>query len=288
MKKALAVWAVVLTLGLTALSDAEAARRLGGGKSSGMQRDSVTQPVRPGGANGNAATNPQQAPANAAAPAAATAPAAAAAAQQRRSWTGPLAGLAAGLGLAALASYLGFGEELATMLLLGLLAMVVLAVIGMVMRRRAGGQTPAMAGTGRFGGTAGGSTGGGNAPLGQNTGMQRSAGSFGGSLIGSRIGGGGIGSALGGTAAPVAAARIPADFDVDGFVRNAKANFLALQSANDARDLRRLADYLTPEMLEAVRADIETRDATPQATEVFGLQAQVLEVAEEPAQYVVS
>ena len=37
MKKALAMLAVVLTVGLTAM-DAEAARRLGGGKSSGMQR----------------------------------------------------------------------------------------------------------------------------------------------------------------------------------------------------------------------------------------------------------
>jgi hypothetical protein len=35
---------------------------------------------------------------------------------------GPVAGLAAGLGLAALASHLGFGDELASMVMLGLLA----------------------------------------------------------------------------------------------------------------------------------------------------------------------
>ena len=35
---------------------------------------------------------------------------------------GPLAGIAAGLGIAALASHLGFGEELASMLMMGLLA----------------------------------------------------------------------------------------------------------------------------------------------------------------------
>ena len=43
------------------------------------------------------------------------------------------AGLAAGLGLAALASHFGFGEELASMLMIGLLVMAVIAVIGFVM-----------------------------------------------------------------------------------------------------------------------------------------------------------
>ncbi|HEY0887657.1 MAG TPA: Tim44 domain-containing protein, partial [Ramlibacter sp.] len=43
MRKTLALFAVVLSLGLTAGFDAEA-KRLGGGKSSGMQRQSVTAP----------------------------------------------------------------------------------------------------------------------------------------------------------------------------------------------------------------------------------------------------
>ena len=40
-----------------------------------------------------------------------------------------LAGLAAGLGLAALASHFGFGEQLANMMMIGLLIMVVMVVM---------------------------------------------------------------------------------------------------------------------------------------------------------------
>ena len=47
-----------------------------------------------------------------------------------------LGGLAAGLGLAWLAHSLGFGEAFGNVLLVMLLAMVAMAVIGMVMRRR--------------------------------------------------------------------------------------------------------------------------------------------------------
>ena len=269
MKKALALVAVVLTLGMAVTLDAEATR-LGGGKSSGMQRQSVTAPAQ----NGGPAGVPGQVAAPATAGAAAAAPAAAAAAQ-KRSWMGPIAGLAAGLGLAALASHLGFGEAFANILMIALLAMVVMAVIGFVLRKRA--QGPALAGAGGIG------------PVGtqpqqpQPQGMFRSsAPQQGGSLIGSRIGSG---------LAPVASTAvgsIPADFDTAAFARNAKSQFMALQSANDARDLDRLRDYLTPERFEVVRAELAERGAQPQQTEVFGLEAQVLDVAEEQDGYVVS
>ncbi len=71
-------------------------------------------------------------------------------------------------------------------------------------------------------------------------------------------------------------------------VRNAKEQFMALQKANDARDMDRLRDYLTPEMFELVRADLDARGDAAQNTEVFGLEGQVLDVAEEEARYVVS
>lgn len=266
MKKALALLALALTVGLTAF-DAEAARRLGGGKSAGMQRQQVTETARTPGA-------PQAQPGQAAAaPAAGAAPGAAAAAQ-KRSWMGPIAGLAAGLGLAALASYLGFGEAFANILMIALLAMVVMAVIGFVLRKRMAGQQPAVAGAG-----AGGFGGLQREALPQAQPMQR------GSLIGSRIG-----SAVGGgsAAALPVAGNIPADFDAAGFARNAKAQFMALQAANDARDLDKLRGYLTPEMFDTVKQDLAERGDAPQATEVFGLEALVLDVAEEPGQYVVS
>ncbi|HSV52579.1 MAG TPA: Tim44-like domain-containing protein [Burkholderiaceae bacterium] len=276
MKKALALIAVVLTLGISSLAlDAEA-KRLGGGKSSGMQRQTTTAPANPPAGGTNAQGAPGQV-APAAGTAAAAAPAAAAAAT-KRSWMGPLAGLAAGLGLAALASHFGFGEALANMMMIGLLVMAVLLVVGFVMRKRMAGQNPALAGAGAAGPAQ---------PLQQNQPQDtafRSAAQAapqGGSLIGSRLGAGMATAAQAGT--------IPADFDTAAFARNAKTQFMALQSANDARDLVRLRDYLSPEMFDLVRAEIAERgDTHQQKTEVFGLEAQVLAVVEDEGRYIAS
>jgi predicted lipid-binding transport protein (Tim44 family) len=269
MKKTLALMAIVLTVGMTAALDAEA-KRLGGGKSAGMQRQNISQPANQPGAPANPGGAPTQT-------AAAAAPGAAAA---KRSWLGPVAGIAAVLGIAALASHFGFGEALANMMTIALLVMAVLLVVGFVMRKRAAAQAGGLAGA------AGGAGAGG--VFRQNTAQdvayreaqgapQRS----GGSLIGSRIGGGM-------TAAAGTAGTIPAGFDTAAFERNAKDQFMALQAANDARDLDRLRDYLSPEMFDAVRGEIAERGDATQKTEVFGLQAQVLDVAEEADRYIVS
>src|SRR5512135_3076716 len=113
MKKLLAG----LMIGVIAASlafDAEAQRRLGGGRNLGKQSPTVQQrQATP------PAQTPQQQPGTQAAPAqqpAATAarPGASPAATPPRSpWRGALMGLAAGLGIAALASWLGVGETLA-------------------------------------------------------------------------------------------------------------------------------------------------------------------------------
>jgi len=273
MKKAIGLAVVVLALGSTMAWDAEA-KRLGGARNSGMQRQQTTQPATP--AN-NAGSPSQAAPAAAGAATAGTA----AAAAGKRSWMGPIAGLAAGLGLAALTSHLGFGPALANIMLFVLLGVAVMAIIGFVMRKRmaANGGTPSMAGAGAGAARTGlGGLGGG---LGGNTGSSGTGGFPG---AGTRIG-----SALGGVAAASAQpSAIPADFDTAAFARNAEAQFLALQSANDARDLNRLRDYLTPEMFEEIRADVEQRGDAPQNTQVFGLNTQVLAVVEEAERYIVS
>jgi len=279
MKKVLALLAVVVTLGLSTVAlDAEA-KRLGGGKSSGMQRQqNTTAPANQPGAGNNATQSGQQA---APAGAAAAAPGAAAAAAPKRSWMGPVAGLAAGLGLAALASHFGFGEALANMMMIGLLIMAVLLVVGFIMRKRAAANGGALAGAGA------GAAGAYQRPQAQDAAyrMAQPQPAQRGSMIGSRIGSGlGLGSAVSGTQVGA----IPADFDAVGFAGNAKTQFLALQAANDTGDYDRLRQYLTPEMLEAVRADIAERGGATQHTEVFGLNAQVLSVVEEPTQYVAS
>ena len=105
MKRLLSVLAVVFSLGIASVSmDAEAAKRLGGGKSMGTQRQ-ATQDKAPA-----APTAQNAAPATAGA-----------AAAPSRSWMGPIAGIAAGLGIAALASHFGFGDELASMMTMALL-----------------------------------------------------------------------------------------------------------------------------------------------------------------------
>lgn len=259
--KMLSLLAAVLTLGFAMhAGEAEAAKRLGGGKSFGMQRQ-ATPP----------AAAPTQAAPSAAKP---SAPAAApAAAAPGRSWMGPLAGLAAGIGLAALASHLGFGEELASMMMIALLVIVVMAVIGFIMRKRAGGAMPAMAGAGA--GSGGMQYSGhsdpqsGTSPKPYNLAMP--------------------GSALGETAqAAPSSGTIPADFDVAGFVRNAKVNFIRLQAANDAGNLDDLREFTTPEMFAELKMNIDERSGATQHTDVLGINAEVLEVAEEANRYVVS
>ena len=267
MRKILSFFTLVLAVAVgTVAFDAEA-KRLGGGKSSGMQRQTTTAP-----AGSNQAGAPAQA-APSAAPAAAGAQAAAAA--SKRSWMGPLAGIAAGLGLLALASHFGFGEALANMMLVGLIILAGLMVLGFFMRKRAAGQGPTFASAGAVQGARAAQD-----PLAAFRSASQPAPQRG-SLIGSRIG-----SGLGG---PVAAsAALPADFDAAGFARNAQAQFLALQAANDAADFARLADYLSPEMLQIVRQEIAERGGATQETQVFGLGAQVLAAAQEDSRYVVS
>src|SRR5688572_10931622 len=132
MKKVIGLAALVLALGTTMAFDAEA-KRMGGARSSGMQRQQTTQPAGPANTPGS----PAQAAPAAGAAAAAAAPAAAAA---KRSWMGPIAGLAEGIGLMALASHFGFGEAMANMMMMALIAMVVLFAVGYFMRKRAAAQ----------------------------------------------------------------------------------------------------------------------------------------------------
>jgi predicted lipid-binding transport protein (Tim44 family) len=93
-------------------------KRLGGGKSFGMQRQATPRPAAPA-----AAGKPAAAPSAAAAPAAAAKPAG------MSRFLGPLAGLAAGLGIAALLSHFGLGEEMAGMLMLLVLVMAAVFVV---------------------------------------------------------------------------------------------------------------------------------------------------------------
>lgn len=291
--KTMSLLAAVLALGLTlGVGDADAAKRLGGGKSAGMQRE-MTVGKTPGATPAQTPTAPMAA--TAAAPGAMAAAPAAAAAQSKRSWMGPLAGIAAGIGLAALASHFGFGEELASMMMIGLLVMVAVAVIGFIMRRRAAARNPAMAGAAAgAGGMFRGAQTDAPASRGFDVSMppvsSPAGASSGSSLFGSIPAASPATSAIGAglAAAPMAAPVIPADFDVEAFVRNAKVNFIRLQAANDAGNLDELREVTTSEMFAELRMDVLERGNAQQHTEVVTIAADVLEVVEEAAHYVVS
>ncbi|AYH41878.1 Tim44-like domain-containing protein [Azoarcus sp. DN11] len=236
---------VIVVFGL-GVGDVEA-KRLGGGSSLGMQRQ-ITPPQAP-----RPAVTP--APAPQASPA--TAPIPPQAPQPRRSWLGPLAGLAAGVGLAALFSHFGLGGEFGSMLTIGLLVLAAVALFRLLSRRSTG--APAAGGM-QYAGAAQTSV----------ADVAPAAPAFG-----------------GGAAAPAKPA-IPPDFDADAFARQAKVNFIRLQAAHDAGNLDDIREFTTPEMYAEIRLQMADRGMSAQRTDVIELNAQVLEVVEEAQRYIVS
>jgi predicted lipid-binding transport protein (Tim44 family) len=271
MNKPLWIVALVASVAVTLAPLDVEAKRLGGARSSGMQRSA---PAPQQTATPPSPTNPTAAPTAAATPTAGTA---AAAAAPKRSWLGPVAGLAAGLGLAALFSHLGLGAELANFVMLALLALVAFAVIRLLMRRFAGvapQRSPlAVAGAGAA------------APArfaDERPDMQRDASAP--SVV--------IGSAL---QPPLAAPGVfagglalPEGFDVDGFERLAKMLFIRMQAANDHADLNDLRQFTTPELFAALRLDLQDRGDAQQHTDVVKVDAGLIDFAQEDGRQIVS
>lgn len=267
MKYLLSLLALVFTLGLSTVAmDAEAAKRMGAGKSVGTQRQAT----------------PDKAPA-AATPSVAAAPAAGAAAASSRSWMGPVAGLAAGLGIAALASHLGFGDELASMVMMGLLAAAVMVAIGFFMRKRAAAQQTATAAPGglQYAHVGTGTAHQASRSLSDAPTYKVSMPAAGVSAIGT-----GIGADIG--AGRPSDSRIPADFDTADFERHARTHFVRLQAAHDAADLDDIREFTTPEMLSELNLDMAARGTTHQKTDVVSLHAEVIEVDDDADRNLVS
>jgi len=252
------------------------AKRLGSGRASGMQRQMPAKqadasPPAQNAAPNNAAATPNQA----AKPAQANAAAQTAAQPAKRSWMGPIAGLAAGLGLAALASHFGFGEELANFMMIALLAVVAMVAIGWIMRRMRGAQPagPQLAGAGA------------PFPSAPQPGAQAA------STMAREAQGvfGGGSSAGGASAAPSGAQPVrPEGFDADGFTRIAKMIFIRLQAANDEANLDDLRKFTTPELFASLRLDLQERGQASQQTDVMQLDAELVDTAQDNGQWVAS
>ncbi|MBE0593114.1 MAG: Tim44 domain-containing protein, partial [Gemmatimonadales bacterium] len=81
---------------------------------------------------------------------------------------------------------------------------------------------------------------------------------------------------------------VPADFDVDGFVHQAKVQFIRLQAVFDARDLKDLREFTSPEVFAELKLQIEQAGGAAQRTDVVQLDAELLGIETTPTEYIAS
>lgn len=244
------------TLALLAVSQDAQARRLGGGASFGRQSSNVMQQRQ-------AVTPPKAGTAQQAAPTAAagasTAAAGAAAKSGFSRWLGPIAGIAAGLGIAALLSSLGlsgaFLELLSSAVLVGL---VLFAVLYLVRRLRGAQQPLAPAGVPRAGANVyrQGPPATGDAPAA----APRQA-----PVI----------ESVASTVVQDPAWFIPEGFDVPTFLSQAKQQFTRVQALWDAGQPDRLRELLTDDLLAEITPQLP-EPGEGNHTEVVLLNAELL------------
>ncbi|MBI2959233.1 MAG: Tim44 domain-containing protein [Betaproteobacteria bacterium] len=239
MKKMLTAL-IVLALASGLMIEAAYAARLGGGRSMGTQRLAPMQ---------RRALPPAAAPQQAK-PAA---PAAQPAQPAGNRWLGPLAGLAAGLGLGWLLGQGGAGA-FGGVLLMALLAIAAVALLSRLFAKGRDQPVRRMS-YADFGGSETAAAPPEQAPL--------------------------PGSIPGATVEAMREPKIPAGFDAAAFLEHAKRNFLQLQEANDRADLAELREVTTGAMFESLKEDAAARGARQQQTEVIALNAELLEVATE-------
>jgi len=196
---------------------------------------------------------PQATPPRQAQPAApATTPAAAPQSALSR-WAPMLGGLAIGGLLGSMFAGSGFGGAIGSILMMALLAFAVVFVIRLLMRGRATPQAAPAGGPMQYSGLGNETVAA--PPPSQLAGFEAQPASL--------------------------AANIPAGFDAEGFLRQAKLSYIRMQTANDTGNLADLREFTTPEMFEPLKADIDARGGAKQFTDVVTLNADLLEVVTE-------
>jgi predicted lipid-binding transport protein (Tim44 family) len=203
-------------------------------------------------------------------------PAPAAPPPARSRWGGILGGLAAGLGVAALLSYLGLGGAMASMLgsvlMIGLLVLAGLFVWRMLRGERAVPPARPILQPATH-------------PAQPEPGMLRAGEARPGSLAATLQGG--AASAAAAPADTVAGGSIPADFDTEAFLRSAKVHFLRLQAAWDKKDLEDIQEFTTPEVFAEIRMQMsEQHDAG--RVDIEPLDAQLLGIETTERDYLAS
>lgn len=268
-------WLAGLAIGILAATfsfDAEAQRRLGGGFSFGKPSKNLQQ---------RQAQPPQQSPQQAApakpAPAGAAAPAAS-------PWRGALMGLAAGLGLAALASWLGFGEAFAMFLMVALLALVAMVAFSMLMRRSRPAQ-PAYQSANPSPATWHGAGGPSFNPMPKEQPASTMARTTTVATMGRP--GSAMDELMRGGAFLDEPWGVPADFDVDGFLKHARSYFGRLQEAWARNDLDDLSEFSTREMFTALTHELRARGKV-ERSEIVSLDAKLLGIEHDAREHLAS
>ncbi|RDU99838.1 Tim44 domain-containing protein [Trinickia dinghuensis] len=260
--------ATMIAAGTLITLDAEA-KRMGGGRSIGRQSQTMQRESAPPQQLGQSSRSAQagtQPAAGAQAQRAQGAQAAAAATPSRSRWLGPIAGLAAGLGIAALLSHFGLGGAfagaMANVIVVALLAMIGIWLVRKLMSMRRKSGTPALAAAG------------GALPMGRDA--------FGGGYESAAQGNGGAAASAG---IAHAAFERPADFDEPAFLHHAKVNFVRLQAAWDAGNLTDIRAFSTPEMFAELKLELDARAGTRNETDVVQLNAELVELEEDAFEY---
>jgi len=269
-------WSKFLTAALIVVSsatmlavthDAEA-RRMGGGSSFGRQSSNIMKNRAPAAQAPTAVNRSSAAPAGAAATAGA--------ASQRSGFSrflGPIAGIAAGLGIAALLSSLGLGGAMLEFLSSALLIAIVIFGVMFIVRRLRGGQSrPAFQGASPMQRQAGPQPGSRHqvpqAPVNDHT---RNTYQQNGGLSATDFAGNT-------QAAPEPTDKswfIPGDFDTPAFLQVAKKQFVTIQGLWDKGDIEELKNYLTEDLVGELSPQITSR-AGQSSTEVVLLNAELL------------
>jgi predicted lipid-binding transport protein (Tim44 family) len=86
----------------------------------------------------------------------------------------------------------------------------------------------------------------------------------------------------------VSSPNVPAGFDTEAFVRNAKVYFVRLQDAWDRGNVNDIREFTTPEMFAEVKLDVDARGSAPNRTDVVQLNADVLGVEDRANEYLAS
>ncbi|MHB8667051.1 MAG: Tim44 domain-containing protein, partial [Burkholderiales bacterium] len=74
---------------------------------------------------------------------------------------------------------------------------------------------------------------------------------------------------------------IPAGFDTEGFLRQAKLNFVRLQAVHDSGKLGELREFTTDAMFDSIKQDLLQHGGIGQQTDVVTLDADLLEALTE-------